>query len=731
MDIRIRLPLDDRSVGTKRAVAVPRASTSRLCNQGASVTRPFFTVLAMLSLALADTPLRAESTRVDAAPPEAATPVTPLTGVQVIGRRANLIGAAISASEGEVGVTELKERPRLRPGDLVEYVPGMIATQHSGSGKANQYFLRGFNLDHGTDFATSVDGMPVNLRSHGHGQGYSDLNFLIPEMVERLVYRKGTYYADVGDFSSAGSVNFELAERLDSQRLVLGLGSEGYARGLALGGMSGERAVLTYGLEAQTFDGAWTDIDEDVRKRNLIVKTTFDVGDGQAHATVMAYRNRWNSPDQVPARAVDSGLIDALGSLDTDLGGASERRSLSAGWGGSSGIGEFEANAYAIDYELDLWSNFTYFLDDPVDGDEFRQRDQRSVYGFDVSDTLSFERWRVRGGLSGRRDDIDHVGLCRTVARRCVTPVRDDAVVEDSLGVWLDAEYRFSEQLRGYLGLRHDRYDFDVAAIEAENSGSAQASISSPKASLIYAPAHSLELYASWGEGFHSNDARGATLHLDPVSGEPADPVTPLARSRGSELGARLFVSERMHATLSLWQLDLESELLYVGDAGTTEANRPSDRRGAELGLYWFADERYSGELEMQYTRSRFADDDPAGDHIPGAVPFTVSAGINGRWDHGWNATLRWRHVGAYPLIEDDSQRAAGSEMLNLRVGRELGAWNIDLELLNLLDSEDHDIEYYYASRLPDEPDAGIEDRHFHVFEPRALRLSVSYAFGD
>jgi len=661
----------------------------------------------------------------------AQTPSDPeaLDAVFVFGRQANLLGAAISASEGVVGPGELAERPRLRSGDLVEYVPGMVATQHSGSGKANQYFLRGFNLDHGTDFASFVDGMPVNLRSHGHGQGYSDLNFLIPELVEELAYRKGTWHAEVGDFSSAGSVNFRLAETLERQRLRFSAGEHGYLRGLASGGFGSAARSLVYGLETQTYDGPWSDIEEDVRKRNLVLKGAADLAGGRGYLSLMSYHNRWNAPDQIPQRAIDTGLIDALGSLDRDLGGVSSRSSLAAGWSGALAGGEFEAGAYAIDYDLRLWSNFTYFLDDPVIGDEFRQRDRRRVTGFHVRDSFEGERWRWRVGIAGQRDDIGAVGLCRSVARECVRDIRRDRVDERSLALWSDFEYRFGERLRGYLGWRHDRYDFEVDAIEAANSGSRDASIGSPKASLAYVAHPSLELYLSWGRGFHSNDARGTVLRIDPVSGDPADPVTPLVRSRGSEIGARWYLSQRLHATLATWRLDLDSELLYVGDAGTTEASRPSERRGAELGLYWFASEAYSAELEIEYTDARFGNADPAGREIPGAVPLTIAAGWNAHFDGGWDATLRWRHVGGYPLIEDDSQRAEGSDLVNLRVGRQLGDWRIDAELLNLLDADDRDIEYFYASRLPGEPADGVEDRHFHAFEPRALRLTVSREF--
>ncbi len=679
-----------------------------------------FAAWCVSSLAVAQAPVAADDGD------EAATP---LPEVRVLGRRENLIGEATTASMGVVGPTELGQRPRLRTGDLVEYVPGMVATQHSGSGKANQYFLRGFNLDHGTDFATFVDGMPVNLRTHGHGQGYTDLNFVIPELVEELVYRKGPYHADVGDFGSAGSAQFRLAERLPTRTVEGELGAFGWQRLVTVGTLERGDAALTFGLEAQGYDGAWTDVDEAVRKRNLALRFTAPAGEGTAHVQALAYDNRWNAPDQIPARAVESGLIDRLGSIDDQLGGDTRRSSMSGGWRGPLAGGAFEASAYAIDYRLDLWSNFTYFLDDPDDGDQFRQFDDRRVYGFAAHQAWQDERWRLRVGIDGRRDDIARVGLCRTVARTCTTFVRDDAVVEDSLSAWIDGEWRFTDRLRVHAGLRRDDFDFEVDALQPENSGRADDALTSAKAGLVFTAAEPLELYLSWGEGLHSNDARGATITVDPVSGEPAERVDPLVRSRGSELGARWFLNDRLHATFAAWRLDLESELLFVGDAGNTEATRPSARRGAELGVYWFGGERWNAELEIQYTRARFDDGDPAGERIPGAIPLVASAGVNWNLDRGWFASARMRHFGRYPLVEDDAQRAQGSTVVNLRAGRRFGRWTASLDVLNALDSEDRDIEYFYASRLPGEPEGGIEDVHFHPLEPRAVRLALRYDF--
>ena len=649
--------------------------------------------------------------------------------ILVTGRRLNLVGEAISASEGVIGRQEIDGRPLLRAGDLLEFVPGLVATQHSGSGKANQYFLRGFNLDHGTDFASFVDAMPVNMRTHGHGQGWTDLNFVIPEAVDEIRYRKGTYYADVGDFSSAGSARFTIADKLQRGLAEVTLGSFGYRRAVLVDSAKVGPGDLLIGGELQTFDGPWDDIEENVRKRSGLSRYSGDVGSGRAHLMFMAYANRWNSPDQIPQRAVEQGLISRFGSIDTSVGGKSSRYSLSGGWTGTALGGRLNVEAYAIDSSLNLFSNFTYLLDDPVNGDEFRQVDERRIYGFELSQQWSQGRSRWRVGADGRYDDIDRVGLFRTRARQLVSTVRDDAVREASIGLFASNEFNFSDTLRSYVGVRFDHFNFKVDARSLpENSGKANDSKVSLKGSVIFKPVAPLELYLSLGQGYHSNDARGTTIAIDPVSGDPAARVDPLVASKGGEVGARLFFSDKVQATLAAWTLRLDSELLFVGDAGNTEASRPSERDGVELGLYYFGSEYLSGEVEVSYTRSRFRDHDPVGDNIPGSIPLVISGGVTASNDRGWLATARVRYFGKYPLIEDKSVKSDGSLLVNLRAGREWGRIGAFIDVFNLFDSKDHDVDYFYASRLAGEPPEGVEDIHFHAFQPRGIRASLRYA---
>ncbi|WP_339677917.1 TonB-dependent receptor [uncultured Zhongshania sp.] len=659
--------------------------------------------------------------------------------VEVEGRHINLVGEAVSASEGVVGQQEISLRPLLRTGEALELVPGMVVTQHSGTGKANQYFLRGFNLDHGTDFATSVDGMPVNMRTHGHGQGYSDLNFLIPEVVSQLAYKKGAYYADVGDFSGAGGAQISTTSSLEQGLLELTLGEDNFYRVLAMNSLKIAGGTTTVAVEGNRYDGPWSDIEEDLDKINVFLKHAIPLEDGRLSFTMMAYDNSWNSADQIPSRAVDQGIIDELGSIDKTVGGESSRYSLNA----NLELGNWIGSAYVIDYDLNLWSNFTYFLDDETNGDQFEQVDNRTIYGGQLA-------YLLEGALAGRTmsnkfggdlrvDDINEVGLYRSQARQRLGAIRSDQVTESSIGLYWENRITWTDSLRSVLGARYDYYDFDVDdktgininSIDlSDNGGTSDDSISSVKASLIYTFNDEWEGYISAGQGFHSNDARGTTIRLDSTDGSVIDSVDPLVRSLGYEFGARGFISDRINTSISLWTLELDSELLFVGDAGNTEPSRASERNGIEITGYYHFTDQISLDIEYAYTNSKFTESAPEGNKIPGAIKNVFQAGLNADFSSGWFGSLRVRHFGERPLVEDGSVKSDDSTIWNLRAGYRMTNWVFKADVLNLSDSDDHDIDYFYASRLASEP-AGVatDDIHYHVIEPRTVRFSMGYKF--
>ena len=643
--------------------------------------------------------------------------IGPLEEMVVYGRAEQQIGQSDAASSGVVGYSDIQLPPLLRVGELVESVPGMVATQHSGTGKANQYFLRGFNLDHGTDFAAHAHGVPLNMRSHGHGQGYLDLNFLIPEMVATTRYKKGPYHAEGGDFSSAGSVDFRFYERLPESLLSASVGEDDYARALAAGSFDLGQGVLTAALDLTRYDGPW-DMPEDLRQHKGQISYATDVGNARVRLDLQGYDSRWNATDQVPQRAVESGLIDELGFIDPDLGGSTERYAFT----GSIEFGTWALTAFAIDYDFSLFSNFTYFLDDPIAGDEFEQRDERKIYGLNVDAgrdlRLVGRRASLRWGIQTRFDDIDAVGLYGTASQVRTGTVREDTLQEFSAGVYGEAEFEITPRLRAIAGLRGDYYDWDVAALRSSNSGSGDDVIVSPKLSLAYRLNDGLEAYANWGRGFHSNDVRGATITVDPSSIEPTTAVDALVASEGAELGLRIERGERFNASVVGFWLTLDSELVFVGDAGGTEANQGSERFGVEAFAFWRATDWLAIDATYTYTDASFDEAQGGADAIPGSVESTASIGLNAVWPNGLSASARLRYLGEAPLVEDRSVQADKSLLVNASVGYRFRDLELRMDVFNLFNSNDHDISYYYPSRLLDEPAVGVDDIHYHPLEP-------------
>ncbi|HXF18292.1 MAG TPA: TonB-dependent receptor [Burkholderiales bacterium] len=653
--------------------------------------------------------------------------------VEVVGTYETGVGTSDAASEGTVTARRIETRPALRPGEVLEYIPGLIVTQHSGDGKANQYFLRGFNLDHGTDFSITAAGMPVNMPTHAHGQGYADLNFLIPELVSGIDYRKGPYYAEVGDFSSAGAADIHYATSLPHSIGSVTLGEHDYKRALLAGSPNVGGGTLLYGIELMGQDGPW-DNPENFRKLNTVLRySRGDKADGIA-ITGMAYKANWDSTDQIPQRAVASGLLDRFGAVDPSDGGETSRYSLSYEQHHDFAGGRAMVDVFAIRSSLTLWSNFTFFLDDPVNGDQFEQHENRIVLGVhpraEFYGKLAGMDSIFKIGLQARRDDIDPVALYHTVERQIIGTTRSDTVVESSVGLYADETLQVADKFRMILGVRGDRYDFDVNSDIPQNSGRVSDSIVSPKLSFIFGPWSKTEYFINYGTGFHSNDARGTTITVDPSNPSvPAEKVTPLVRSFGSEVGLRSELVPHLQTSLSLWQLRLESELLFTGDAGTTEPSRPTKRTGIEWSNHYRANSWLLLDLDLSVSRARFADQDPAGDEVPGSIEQVASFGVTVDSFGPWYGMLQYRYFGPRPLIEDNSVRSQSTQVTNLRVGYKIDPkWRVHLDVFNLFDREDHDIDYFYASQLRGEP-APVDDIHFHPIEPRTLRFTLTGYF--
>lgn len=654
-----------------------------------------------------------------------------LRTVEVRGRADNLIGIASSASQGRIGRADLRLRPLQREGEILEAVPGMILTQHSGDGKANQMVVRGFNLDHGTDFQTRLESMPLNLPTHGHGHGYTDLNPLIPEFVDHLDYKLGPMYAELGDFGSAGGATLHLARALAAPVALLESGAFGYRRTVLGVGASTGRSRWLIGGEAKQYDGPWEQ-PQRLGKFSGMARWTFTGSRDELSVLALGYANRWNATDQIPLRVLASGAIGRFGQIDPTLGGDAQRQSLSLAWTRTRKRGTLTVDAFAVQHALNLFSNFTYFLDNASAGDQINQTDHRTLGGVNVELTtvgiVAGIPHLLRSGMQLRGDDIA-VGLYQSAARVRGETVRRDGIEQGSLGSYVSLESRWHPRLRTVLGMRQDVYGFRVRSNEARNSGTRSAAIASPKASVIFSSTTGTELYLGGAFGFHSNDARGTTIRVDPVNGAPVDPVDPLVRSRAAELGLRTSAGEWVRTTASIWTLQLDSELLFVGDAGTTEALGRSRRVGVTLANYVKPTTTLTLDSDLSFTRARFADAGPESDRIPGALERVITAGATWEPVAGVHAIARVRHFGSSALIEDNSVRGTPTTLINISVGTTFRGTRITASLLNAANTRSSDVQYYYTSRLAGEAGSGVADVHVHPVEPRMLRVGLMRGF--
>jgi hypothetical protein len=693
-------------------------------------------------------------------------PPTHLPEVVVTGRQDIMLGLASSATQGTVGAEEIADRPILRAGEILETVPGMIITQHAGGGKANQYFLRGFNLDHSTDFAIYLDGMPLNLPSHAHGEGYSDMNIVIPELVERLDYEKGPYYADVGNYGSAGAAHLEFYKTLPQDFLTVEGGMFGYERGVFGLSQKVGPGHLLVGGEASHDDGPWVHPDDYSKFNGLMTYSQGDDANGFS-VTGRAYHGQWNSSDQLAENAVP--LVGYYGTLNPTDGGNSERYSAQAEWHRADENSETKIMAYGFYYELDLFSDFTYYLTDPSLGDQFEQQDRRWVGGLDARHTIS-SQWfgsdvENSVGLQVRNDWINN-GLYQTDDRVRVNKIDYNAVGDPALPATTEADYftdteaglyaenkaQWTDKFRSVLALRGDLDYFDVTSlVTPANSGTSATLLPSPKLSLIFGPWAKTEFYAQGGFGFHSNDGRGATQTVEPVSADNPYPATAvskipgLVQTKGAEIGVRTLAVPDLQSTLSLWYLYSDSELMQDGDTGSTVASKePSNRYGVEWANYYTPVKHLAFDLDLAESTARFTSADaadaapispgsttlgPGGTRVPEAVGAVISSGLTLHDLNGFSASLRLRYFGPRDLTSDGIYRSDATMLLNAEAGYQINkTWRIFAEFLNLLDSRDHDIDYAYTSRITPAASPAFTDV-FHPVEPFQVRVGLTARF--
>jgi len=685
-----------------------------------------------------------------------------LPDVVVTGRQDSLLGIADSATQGATGAAQLADRPILRSGEILETVPGVIITQHAGGGKANQYFLRGFNLDHGTDFAVFLDDLPLNLPSHAHGEGYADMNTVIPEFVERVDYEKGPYYADVGDFGTAGSAHLEFFKTLPQDFVTLEGGMFGYERGVFGSSQKVGDGNLLYGGEATHDDGPWTHPDDYWKFNGILTYSQGNAANGFS-VTAHAYHGEWNSSDQV---AASYGATNFFGAINPTDGGNSQRYSVQAEWHRQSADSQTKITAYAFYYDLDLFSDFTYFLTDPVDGDQFEQRDQREVAGLDARHTL-FNQWFGREventfGLQVRNDWINN-GLYQTedrvrvdkldAANGTILPADTDVndLTDTQAGFYVENKIQWAEKFRTVAALRGDLDYFNVTSLtDPTNSGTASTVLPSPKLSLIFGPWAKTEFYVQGGYSFHSNDGRGATQTQEPISadypnGGATAKIPALVQTKGAEIGVRTLLVPNLQSTVSLWYLRSDSELEQDGDTGGTVASaQPSDRYGVEWANYFTLTKHLAFDLDAADSMARFTSVDsadaapispgsmvlgPGGDHVPEAVGLVISSGLTLHDFHGFSASLRLRYFGPRDLTSDGQYQSSQTILLNAEAGYQINkTWRVSVELLNLLDRHDHDIDYAYTSQVTPASPPRFQDV-FHPVEPFQVRIGLTAKF--
>jgi hypothetical protein len=674
-----------------------------------------------------------------------------LGDIVVSGRSDDLSGVADSATEGTVGAQEIEERPIARPGEVLETVPGLIITQHSGGGKANQYYLRGFTLDHGTDFAFYVDGVPINLPSHAHGQGYADLNWLIPELIQGVTYEKGVYYADQGNFADAGAAQIKTFDLLPRNFLEETIGGFGYARTAAGYTQALGEGHVTFALESMREDGPW-DVPMNYSRFNGYAK--YSVGSDTRGWSVggQAYYGQWLGNDQVPQRAIDGGLIDRFGSLDPSTGGNTHRYALFGEWHEQSDAGATHFNTYLVQYNLNLYSNFTYFLNQ-TNGDQIQQNDNRvyagaaldhsfygKILGADMQNTFGI----------GERTDWITTDLNNTTARIAWEHNRLDQMAVTDLDVWWENKIRWLSWFRTTLGLRQDTFFLRDNSDNPLNSGARTSGYGGPKLSLIFGPWAKTEFYAQAGYGFRTNDARGVLSTVAPITatdgsvtaGQTVNQLPAISGSRGGEVGVRSQAISGWNTTLALWGLWTDSDVFFDGDVGaTTDTNRPGVRYGVEWSNFYTPVRWLQIDADFAYSRALFRDGDPLGQglFIPEAVTSVIEAGITVRGVPGTPedlfASLRLRQFGPRPLTTDGSQYSSASSVANFELGYDLSKnWSAEIELLNILDTAYNDAEYYYSSRLKGEaagPDdgGGYNDHMVHSGEPRSLRVTLAGHF--
>lgn len=637
----------------------------------------------------------------------------------------------IGQSLSSITQADMALRPTNSAQDLLRLVPGLFIAQHAGGGKAEQIFIRGFDVDHGTDFAVSIDGIPVNMVSHAHGQGYADFHFVIPETVDKLQVSKGMYSARQGDFATAGSGDFFTRNSIEKNMIKFEAGRFDTYRGVAMFRMPGSKLFTgnnehAYIAGEYNFTNSYFDSPQHFNRYNLFGKYTTGIG-SRASLTLSAstFSSRWDASGQIPDRAVLAELIDRFGAIDNTEGGETSRSNANAILLLSTKRGAVLKNQfYYSHYTFNLYSNFTFFLNDSINGDQIRQTENgRNIFGYTTSfdKTIYFGKSSLRTVAgAGTRIDNGVISLMRSVKRVTYDTTASGEIFEQNINGFLEHTLNVGDKFSVNAGVRYDYFTFSYDNHLADTGeGTAGKSRVSPKLSVYFTPTSSLQFYLKSGMGFHSNDARSV------VSGEAGNA---LPRALGYEAGSIFLLSKRILVNVSLWGLDLENELVYVGDEGIVEISGATRRIGVDFAVRMEITRNIFADADLNYNHGRYTDLPEGENFIPLAPAFTSTGGLSYKSQKGLNASLRYRYIDTRPANENNTVQALGYFLMDAVVNYDVKAFTFGVTAENLLNAEWNEAQFDTESRLNNET-MSVNELHYTPGSPFFVKASVTARF--
>ena len=637
---------------------------------------------------------------------------------------------SISQSESITGIDKLL-RPVNSAQDLLQLVPGLIIAQHAGGGKAEQIFLRGFDSDHGTDFNISVDGMPVNMVSHAHGQGYADFHFVIPETVDRLKVYKGPYTTSFGDFATSGTGEFFTKNSIDQNVVKAELGMFDTYRVLGMFNLLEKRHLFSkekenlYVAGEYVFSNAYFDQKQRFNRYNIFGKYS-GMLNAKNYLTFSAstFFAVWDASGQVPERAVEAGIITRFGSIDPSEGGETNRTNINAILTTTTNNNAIVKNQfYFVNYYFNLYSNFSFFLNDPVRGDGINQTDQRNIFGYSGTYQkdyfISDKTLHTTFGI-GTRNDLTNISLKRAEKRTVLDTIVSGKVYQQNTNSYLDFTLDITKRFSINAGTRLDYFQFNFTDDNVDSlSGTKSIVRASPKLNFYYALNNQIQFFLKSGIGFHSNDARAVVINQVNNS---------LPKAYGGEIGSEFKLGKRILVNAALWGLYLESELVYVGDEATIETNNPTQRIGTDLSIRYQITTKFFADVDLNYNHGRLVGVPEGENFIPLAPRLTSIGGLTYKQDNGFNASLRYRFIDSRPANETNSVTAKGSLLIDAVLAYKLSKVEFGLSVENLLNTVWNQAQFDTESRLFNETDP-VSELHYTPGTPFFLKGSIAYSF--